>query len=187
MATDPDSLWVFGYGSLVWRPAFRHRRRVPARIRGFRRRFWQGSTDHRGVPGAPGRVVTLVEEDRAECWGMAYEVSPEDAGSVLASLDHREKGGYDRLRVPLHFDADTPSRPGLVYLANADNPNYLGPAPLEEIARQVLRSEGPSGHNVEYVVRLAEALRELYPGLAATSEEALALAEVVESLRDEAG
>ncbi|HJK98062.1 MAG TPA: gamma-glutamylcyclotransferase, partial [Polyangiaceae bacterium LLY-WYZ-14_1] len=67
-------LWIFGYGSLVWRPAFAYVERRPARLRGFARRFWQGSTDHRGVPGAPERVVTLVEEPSLEVGGTAYRV-----------------------------------------------------------------------------------------------------------------
>jgi cation transport regulator ChaC len=159
-----EPLWIFGYGSLVWRPAFDHAERVPAVVRGWARRFWQGSTDHRGVPGAPGRVVTLVREATATCWGMAYRVGPERAGDVLAGLDHREQGGYDREIVEIELQATT-GRPGrvraLMYLATHENPNYLGPAPPHEIARQVVQSVGPSGPNREYVLRLAEALRDL--------------------------
>ena len=153
-------MWVFGYGSLVWRPSFPFTEREPAWIHGFVRRFWQGSTDHRGVPGAPGRVVTLIEQPGALCWGMAYHVAPDDRDEVLATLDHREKGGYDRRGVTIHFRDREPVT-GLVYLATAENPNYLGPASLDEIATQVRGSVGPSGDNVDYVESLARALREM--------------------------
>ena len=181
------ALWVFGYGSLVWRPAFEHEVRRPAWIAGFRRRFWQGSTDHRGVPGAPGRVVTLVRDAAAaRCWGMAYRVHARAVDDVLAVLDHREKGGYDRVRAQLHFaDEVVPrSSEGLVYVATPGNPNYLGPAPLDAIAGQVIASSGPSGDNVEYVTRLAAALQEICPGLDPEVEEVLALAERLAHARE---
>jgi glutathione-specific gamma-glutamylcyclotransferase len=151
-------LWIFGYGSLVWRPAFAHAERRSGFVCGYTRRFWQGSTDHRGVPGAPGRVVTLLPASPSErCWGTVYRVEPGHEQAVLAGLDVREQGGYERRRVEVvHAEgsiADT-----LVYLATPDNPDWLGEAPLEQIAEQVLRSVGPSGPNVEYVLRLAEAL-----------------------------
>jgi cation transport protein ChaC len=155
-----DALWVFGYGSLVWRPAFAFAERRNAWIRGFSRRFWQGSTDHRGVPGAPGRVVTLLAEAEARCFGVAYRVPESDAEAVLSALDHRERGGYERHALDLHFD-DGAATTGLVYIATEANPNYLGPASLEVIAAQVARACGPSGSNAEYVRELARALREM--------------------------
>ena len=167
-------MWVFGYGSLVWRPSIPFVEREPAWIDGYARRFWQGSTDHRGVPGAPGRVVTLVEEPGAICWGMAYRVDAAERDAVLETLDHREKGGYDRRGVTIHFRGRDPVT-GLVYLATPDNPNYLGPAPLDAIAEQVRASSGPSGGNVEYVESLARALREM----GARDEHVFALAELV--------
>jgi cation transport regulator ChaC len=163
----PRGLWVFGYGSLVWRVDFPHAEHRPAAVRGWRRRFWQGSTDHRGVPGAPGRVVTLQRAPGAVCWGVAYRVAPPDVPAVLAHLDHREKGGYERHRVRLHFGSG-PGQPrvgdeadGLLYVASRQNPEWLGPAPLAEIVRTIARSRGPSGANAEYVHRLHAALRAL--------------------------
>ncbi len=153
-------VWIFGYGSLVWRPSFPYAEQRRALVRGFERRFWQGSTDHRGVPGTPGRVVTLIENGDARCVGVAYGLEDASQGSVLEDLDHRERGGYLQRRVELEF-TEGDSVEGLLYLATPDNPNYLGVASLAEIAAQVRASSGPSGSNAEYVVRLASALREL--------------------------
>jgi cation transport regulator ChaC len=155
-------LWVFGYGSLIFRPSFPFARAEAGFLRGYTRRFWQGSTDHRGVPGAPGRVVTLIAEPQAVCWGRAYEIRDGDREQVLAALDHRERGGYDRLNLAVHRpDGSVLVPEALLYIANQVNPNWLGPAPLEAIAAQIRASRGPSGANDEYVRSLAAALREL--------------------------
>ncbi len=153
---------MFGYGSLVWRPAFPYIDRRPAHIDGWARRFWQASTDHRGTPEAPGRVVTLIESPGARCEGAAYQVASDDLEVVLAGLDDREKGGYQRHRIALHLRGphETISQ-GLVYVASDGNPHFVGHEPLDTIARTVVRSSGPSGRNDEYVLELARALREL--------------------------
>jgi cation transport regulator ChaC len=154
--------WIFGYGSLVWRPAFDYVERAAGTIDGFARRFWQGSPDHRGAPEAPGRVVTLVPDDSARCGGMAYRVSPAVWDVVLASLDERESGGFERYEVAIALrDAARGVVQGLVYVAVAGNPNYLGPASAGQIADQVRRCRGRSGTNLEYVLRLAESLDEI--------------------------
>lgn len=151
------SKWIFGYGSLIWRVDFPYLECRPAFIRDHARRFWQGSTDHRGVPGAPGRVVTLVDAPGELCWGHAYKLDPLDEGRVLAGLDHREKGGYRRLELPVNFDEKN-QEPGITYHAGKSNANYLGEAGIRDIAHQVIAASGPSGPNIEYVLRLEKAL-----------------------------
>ena len=150
------SVWLFGYGSLIFKADFPYIERRPAYIGGWARRFWQGSHDHRGTETAPGRVVTLAPEHGAVCHGMAYLVTPEE----FAHLDHREKNGYLRLATDMHFD-DGSSAEGIVYIATHDNAAYLGPASERDIARQIAGASGPSGPNSEYLLRLAQALREL--------------------------
>ena len=150
--------WVFGYGSLIWRPSFTYSSARSALVRGWRRRFWQGSPDHRGTPLAPGRVVTLVEDQRADCWGIAFEVDSQDAQGIFDALDLRESGGYVRITLPIEF-ADASSALALTYYAPPENDNFLGPAPISKIAQQVHACSGDSGHNVDYVLRLASALR----------------------------
>lgn len=157
-------IWLFGYGSLIWKADFDYLERRPAAITGWVRRFWQGSHDHRGTPDAPGRVATLIRAEGAVCHGMAYRITPE----VLAPLDVREKNGYLREKVTLTFldetgnpDADQAPSEGLIYLASEDNPAFLGDAPLADIAQQIAQAHGPSGPNSAYLLNLAQALREL--------------------------
>lgn len=150
-----ESVWVFGYGSLIYKADFPYFERKPAKIYGWARRFWQGSHDHRGTTDAPGRVVTLIESDEA-CLGMAYRVAPE----TFEYLDVREKNGYLRFTTILHFVDGTQDQ-GIVYIATPGNAAWLGEASVREMALHILRSHGPSGSNREYLLKLDEALRAL--------------------------
>ena len=147
--------WIFGYGSLIWRVDFPHHERHTAAITGWSRRFWQGSHDHRGTPDAPGRVLTLIPDENAECVGKAYLVDED----VFQHLDHREKNGYERVAVDMRLAERTV--PGVTYIGAEGNFAYLGPAPVDEIALQILRSRGPSGRNADYLLELSDALAEL--------------------------
>jgi len=150
-----EPTWLFGYGSLIWRPDFPYLDVRRAYVEGWTRRFWQGSHDHRGVATEPGRVVTLVEARGERCYGRAFLIDPD----ILEHLDHREKNGYVRRTMDLCFDEAV--TPGLVYIAAADNHALLGEIPPGDIAAHILRCEGPSGTNVDYLLELARALRDL--------------------------
>ncbi|MFU8803815.1 MAG: gamma-glutamylcyclotransferase [Bradymonadaceae bacterium] len=158
-------MWIFGYGSIIWKPGFEYVDRQVGFIRGWKRCFYQGSFDHRGEPGRPGRVVTLLPAEDAHCWGMAYRIEGGEAERVLSELDHREKGGYQRFSEPVFGRLECGTMEpvvseALVYVAEEGNPNYLGAASIEVIAHQILGAHGPSGSNVDYLLRLAQALRE---------------------------
>ena len=149
-------IWIFGYGSLIFKADFAFIERKPASIQGWERRFWQGSHDHRGTELSPGRVVTLIEAADSVCQGMGYLVDP----VTLDHLDYREKNGYLRFESHLVFD-DGNTEAGLVYIATKDNEAFLGSAPEWKIAAQIARSSGPSGRNIDYLFALANSLRAL--------------------------
>jgi cation transport protein ChaC len=148
------SVWLFGYGSLIFKADFPFIERRPASIGDWTRRFWQGSHDHRGTHDAPGRVVTLVPQPGARCHGMAYLITPD----VFGHLDHREKNGYLRLATDILFD-DGGSEEGLVYIATEENAAFLGEASEQDIAQHIAAAHGPSGPNRDYLLELAAALR----------------------------
>jgi glutathione-specific gamma-glutamylcyclotransferase len=158
-------MWIFGYGSLTWRPSFEFVERRRGFVRGWSRRFWQGSPDHRGVPEAPGRVVTLVEDATGICGGCAYRIDPVASDAILAALDHREKAGFVRRSLEVFAtaepDGEAPFAEALTYVADLGNPWFLGPLPERDIATWVRSRTGPSGPNVEYVLRLRDTLAAL--------------------------
>ncbi|KAF4210592.1 hypothetical protein CNMCM8980_003856 [Aspergillus fumigatiaffinis] len=147
----PDGdLWVFGYGSLIWKPPPHYDQRVPGYIDGYVRRFWQASTDHRGTPEAPGRVVTVIERgfwetlddphahlesSTARVWGAAYHIPASYAEEVHDYLDEREIDGYTVHYTPFHpisaVSASTVSRaPETEAVMETQSPSQAHAAPI---------------------------------------------------------
>lgn len=155
-------IWIFGYGSLIWRPGFDFVSRAPAVVSGYERRLEQGSPDHRGTPARLGRVATLVPREGALCGGVVYGITSESAPAILAALEHREQGGYDRLEIEATLSSDRATKVrAITFIATRENQYHLGEAALEVMISEIREAAGPSGSNVEYVLRLDEALSAL--------------------------
>ena len=157
-------MWLFGYGSLIWNPAIPFVEQRTARLSGWIRRFYQASPDHRGTPEKPGRVVTLLPEELGYCWGKVYRMPGEGRETILNELDYREKAGYERYFLLLDLADEQGDLTGeqveaLVYVANRQNPNFIGPDTLQEMATHIVTSIGPSGKNSDYLLRLDDALQ----------------------------
>lgn len=213
-------MWVFGYGSLIWKADFPYERKLVGHIKGYVRRFHQKSTDHRGTPSRPGRVVTLLSSSNTkdEVWGLAYKIANENVDHVVNHLDFREKGGYERKTVrfypcspPRAIDPSTlntsfscnsgltknpmvPVSPSAseetpfqltIYIGGEDNPNFAGAEDLDEIARHIFVARGPSGPNIEYLYKLATAMRMVAPGV--NDEHLFSLENRVRKLEEEKG
>ncbi|KAF2146893.1 uncharacterized protein K452DRAFT_283091 [Aplosporella prunicola CBS 121167] len=172
-----EDFWLFGYGSLIWKPPPHFDQRLPGYIEGYVRRFWQ---DHRGTPEAPGRVATLIDRAhwetlddhhasaRETVWGAAYHIPASHAAEVRDYLDIREINGYSIQYTPFHPAAsisDAPAKPidCLVYIGPPENPQFLGPQDPQKLAEHIVVSRGPSGENKEYLYMLETALVELSP------------------------
>lgn len=155
---NSEGVWLFAYGSLIWRPDIPILAQTLATASGWTRRFWQGSHDHRGTPESPGRVVTLIAAPGQHCVGVAYQLDPDVLAGTFDALDHREKNGYERASIDLMTPTGT-ALSAVTYLAPPGNFAWLGDAPLSELARQIAGSQGPSGTNPDYLFGLADALR----------------------------
>ncbi|XP_041351191.1 putative glutathione-specific gamma-glutamylcyclotransferase 2 isoform X1 [Gigantopelta aegis] len=120
-----------------------------------------------GETPVPGRVVTLVPSDNPnDCvWGLAYKIAKENVQKIVHQLDYREKDGYKLTLVTFYPEADLEPLDISLYIGNDQNPFFLGPAPLRDIAQQIYDAVGPSGTNIEYLLKLATASRDLFPSV----------------------
>jgi len=168
-----QSFYVFGYGSLAWRPNFKFESSNVGFIDGYRRRFYQLSRDHRGTEANPGRVVTLVPVDNessaqgcaGRVYGVVYRVRGELREHTIENLDFREQGGYSRLLVKVRIaSSETTTVLALTYVATKSNPCYAEfddrrQDELHAVCRQIVNAGGISGRNYEYIAMLSKFMR----------------------------
>ena len=156
-----QQFWVFGYGSLMWRPGFRHLASEPALIRGFHRKLCVFSHVHRGTPERPGLVLGL---DRGgSCHGIAYQVDPAHWEETLAYLRAREQGTmvYLERRQSIQLLQDNRSVEAVTYIVDRTHRQYAGALPECDLVSHVLHGEGVSGHCIDYVMNTVTHLRHM--------------------------
>nr|GMD08533.1 gamma-glutamylcyclotransferase 2-1-like [Ipomoea batatas] len=161
--------WIFGYGSLVWNPGFEYDEKIIGYIKDYRRVFDLACIDHRGTPEHPARTCTLEQSEGAICWGAAFCVrgGPEKEKKAMEYLERRECE-YDQKSLIDFFtekDSVNPALTGVfVFMSTPDKVNnkyYLGPAPLEDMAKQIATAFGPCGNNREYIFKMEKALYDI--------------------------
>jgi cation transport protein ChaC len=152
-------LWVFGYGSLMWRPGFDFVERVPARLIGEHRALCVYSFVHRGTPEKPGLVLGL---DRGgACRGVAFRVAAEKRGATVAYLRAREQvtSVYREVMRSVWLEDDARQRvSALAYVVDRGHVQYAGRLSLAEQLRHVLQGHGQSGNNRDYVLSTVKAI-----------------------------
>jgi cation transport protein ChaC len=160
MLDHHGDLWVFGYGSLIWRPGFDYVERHAALLKGAHRRLCVYSFNHRGTPDKPGLVLGL---DRGgSCHGVAFRVAQAKRAETIAYLREREQITmvYKEALRPV-FLKDGRVVPALCYIVDRGHRQYAAGLAREELLRLVRQGVGKSGANPEYVRNTVTALREL--------------------------
>ncbi|WP_170979482.1 gamma-glutamylcyclotransferase [Roseomonas sp. HF4] len=164
-ALDADGhLYVFAYGSLIWRPGFGHAAAHPALLRGFHRRFCLWSHRYRGTPERPGLVLGL---DRGgACRGVAFRVAGVEAAAVLAYLDDRElpdgaEQVYHRRILPVRLLDSGHTVRAVGYVANRGCRLYCGRLSAERAAAAIATGHGQMGPNRDYLLNTLRHLREM--------------------------
>jgi cation transport protein ChaC len=160
---DPNSFWVFGYASLMWRPGFAFVEARPATLAGYRRDMCFLSIHYRGTPECPGLVCGLMPAaPEALCRGRAFRIAPEHIASAMKYLDEREL--ITAIYKPRHLEVEldglgrTLAR---VYIADTDHDQFAGGWSDDKKAAAILSGRGSEGRSLDYLASVIAHLAEL--------------------------
>lgn len=156
------TMWVFGYGSLLWNPGFEVAEMRVATLHGYSRSFCMSSIHHRGTQENPGLVLALDEAPNTSCRGMAMRVSAGREDTTLAYLREREliSSAYLEKNLPVDFDDQTRVE-AVTYVIDPHHVQYCGALPLERQAEIIAQAVGDRGPNTEYLFNTAAHLHEI--------------------------
>ncbi|MDA1097591.1 MAG: gamma-glutamylcyclotransferase [Proteobacteria bacterium] len=162
LTLPPGDLWVFGYGSVMWRPGFAHAEQRVGRVYGYHRALCVWSWVHRGTRARPGLVLGL--DVGGSCQGIAFRIPAADKHEVADYLYRRElvTDGYQATLHRVHLDGASPDARAvmaLTFRANRRHPQYAGKLDHRHAADTVRRARGLSGANPDYVASAVQQLQ----------------------------
>lgn len=155
-----DTLWVFGYGSLIWDPGFPVAERRIATLHGWHRSFCMRSIHHRGTVENPGLVLALDRQEGATCTGVAFRVEPGHEATTLYALRERELVSSAYLETTLPVATEAGTLQALAYVIDPDHVQYCHLS-REEQAQIIARAKGGRGRNCDYLWSTAAHLADL--------------------------
>ena len=155
-------MWVFGYGSLLWRPGFAFTKTKLARLDGFRRSFCMSSIHHRGTPENPGLVLALDAADGFSCNGVVFHVDDVRTQATLDYLRKREliSSAYLETKVKVN-DQDRLQLMAVTYIIDKTHEQYRIDLDLAEQANIIANATGSMGHNADYLFNTVSQLKKL--------------------------
>ncbi|WP_407932650.1 gamma-glutamylcyclotransferase [Castellaniella denitrificans] len=151
-----SDLWIFGYGSLIWRPEFDHLEARRARIHGYHRALCLWSRINRGTPERPGLVFGL--DLGGSCEGTVYRIAGDRVPDILGPLWQREMPSASYIPRWLNCHTTSGAVTGLVFTMDRRDEGYVKGLSTEEIVAIVRQGRGRYGHCTEYVLQTADAL-----------------------------
>lgn len=152
-----SDLWLFAYGSLVWRPDFEYVERRTATLNGFHRSLCLWSRINRGTPETPGVVFAL--DQGGTCDGVIYRIAADQVKAIFPPLWQREmpSGAYNPKWVDCHSHGEVFS--ALAFVIDPQNDGYVPSMPIEQLREVIHRAHGINGPCIEYVLQTAHALK----------------------------
>ncbi len=162
MMTEMGDLWVFGYGSLMWKPGFAFSARSKASLPGYVRRFCLDSITYRGTPEYPGLVLALDAAHGQSCGGVAFRVPEAERVETHQYLRDRELDTYAYVERFLPVELETGEViSALCYVMDQTNVQYRGGLNLQQQAEVIATARGPAGTNIEYLEKTVDQLSAL--------------------------
>ena len=155
-----DDVWVFAYGSLIWRPCFAYVERSTAMLVGYRRNFSAWTLKARGTPAAPGLALALEEADGI-CRGVAYRLAPNDVFAGLETLWAREMLTSIYRPRWLQIAVDGRAVSAICFIADKSDAQYAGALPMTEQAAIIATAHGELGSCRDYLANTVTELAAL--------------------------